>query len=307
MDERLKHLAIEALQHTCESEERQQALTELVDEMLRSRRICRSPRGQSLSGIYLEIYQEVRKRLLSDVEQAIEQYHPERTNIREWANGLRDNALKAILNNARLTELAREVQRHPHQSPLRQHCLRELVEAIRLSGKLYPPHRNLFSAQFYQLVYEDAQNKALAYVCQKIDNYDPQRSQFMTWVNLVLNKQFIQCSREFNNPNQTDVPSLDDLERMAVERKNESQTETEPCTLVRECIEEDPNGVFSQHHIRDRPDANFRRIALATMSEKKWDDISLDLNLKLSTLSSFFKRSCKKFYPIFKEYLEASK
>jgi hypothetical protein len=85
------------------------------------------------------------------------------------------------------------------------------VEAIRLSGKLSHPHRTRFSPQFYDLLYEEAVNKTLMYVCRKIDKYDPERGQdkkFMTWVNFRLDRVIIETSREFKDPKLVDLPSM---------------------------------------------------------------------------------------------------
>ncbi|MDY7023770.1 MAG: hypothetical protein SWJ54_20890, partial [Cyanobacteriota bacterium] len=64
-----------------------------------------------------------------------------------------------------------------------------------------------------------------------------------------------------------------------------------------------PNSILSRHHIRARPDANFRAIAFAILAGKSWKEISLEFDLPVGTLSSFFGRTCRKLSPIFKEYL----
>ncbi|NEP09158.1 MAG: hypothetical protein F6K14_02705 [Symploca sp. SIO2C1] len=46
----------------------------LVDAILRSRKICRSPRGQPLSGVSLEIYQQVRSQLLQYEDAELETF-----------------------------------------------------------------------------------------------------------------------------------------------------------------------------------------------------------------------------------------
>ena len=307
MDEELKQRAIEAKRHAPQTRERSGALVSLVDEILRSRRICRPPKGRSLRGVYLEIYRQIKAQLLEDVDRSLDSYDPERTPAREWANRLRDNAIAEVLNWQRLQQLALEAQRHPPQSEPRQYALRELVEAIQLSGKLFlsAKYRNLFSRRFYQLVYDDALNQTLTYVCEKIDNFDPKRAQFMTWVNsIILKNNFIQCSLAFNRNREESLPSLGALERMAAAREREKLPETEDrYAIIRHYIEEDPDRLFHKEHIQNRTDANFRAIALATMDGKTWAEISQELEIKVPTLSSFFRRCCQKFALTIKEDL----
>lgn len=300
MDERLKQLVTEVQQRRPKSEGQQLTLIQLVDEILRSRKICRPPIGQPLSGIYREIYEQVRQQLLHDVPEKVNQYNPKQTTVRIWAKTLRSQAIKTVLDDAQIKKLAIEAQQHPPHTELRQHALGELTEAIRLSGKLAHPYRARFSPQFYDLLYDEAVNKTLAYVCRKIDKYDPERGdkKFMNWVNFRLERVIIESYREFREPNISSLPALNELEEIV---KIE-----EPPTLferVRECLEEDPENIFKQAHIRNRPDANFSTIALARFSGKSWEDISAEFGISLPTLSSFFQRCCENYRFKLRQYL----
>ncbi|MGB7442752.1 MAG: hypothetical protein WA919_16935 [Coleofasciculaceae cyanobacterium] len=295
MDERLEQLVLQAQQHASQSEERQLTLTQLVDEILRSRKIARPPIGQPLSGVYQDIYEQGRQQLWHEVEQELDNYKPTRLPVRTWVSTLRDQVFRKILDNAQLKNLALEVQRHPPRSELRQHALGELVEAIRLSGKLCRPHRTQFSPQFYSLLYEEAVNKTLIYVCRKIDNYDPERGQLMTWVNFRLDRVILDSYREFRQPNIKDLPSLNALEELGQRKEAPSLFDK-----VRDSIEEDNQNIFKQTHIRNRPDASFQAIALARFSGKSWKEISEDLGIPLPTISRFFQRCCEKFRSQFK-------
>ena len=300
MDERLEQLVKEAQRHAPQTEGGQLVLIQLVDEILRSRKICRSLGRQPLFGVYQEIYEQIRQQLLCDVGEKLNQYNLKQTPVRAWTNTLRHQTFRKILGDAQLKKLAIEAQRHPPHSELRQYALGELVEAIRLSGKLSRPHRASFSPQFYDLLYDEAVNKTLTYVCQKIDNYDPERGEkkFMSWVNFRLDRVFIDSCREFREPNIMNLPSFTELEEIV-------QIEEPPSLLerVRECLEEDTENIFKQAHIRNRPDANFPAIALARFSGKSWEDISTEFGIPLPTLNRFFQRSCEKFRSEFRQYV----
>lgn len=291
MDEQLAQLVTAAQQHPPQTEGWQLALTRLVDEVLRSRKLGRAPIGQPLSDVYQEIYQRVRQQLLSDIRENLH-YNPAHLSVREWAKTLRQQAFRKILDDAQLKKLAMEAQRHPLNSELRQHALGQLIEAIRLSGKLCHPHRTSFSPQFYDLLYDEAVNKTLVYVCQKINNYDPERGdkKFMNWVNFRLERVLIESCNEFREPNVDDLPSLTELETV-------TQPEEPPSlfTKVQERIEEDADNIFKRAHVRDRPDASFQAIALARFSGQSWQAISEKFAIPLPTLSRFFQRCSEKF------------
>jgi methionine salvage enolase-phosphatase E1 len=194
MDEQLKQLVHQVQQSSHGTRERQNALRELVDEMLRSRQICRPPRGQALSGIYFDIFQAVQQQLQQNVEQTIDDYNPQRTPVREWANGLRDGVFKQVLNSERLTQLALQAQRHNPRTPEWQYALQELLNAIRRSGKL--SHQYQSAAD----IYEDAVTRTLFWVCQNINTYNPSKGKFMAWVNYRLDMMLREIQQDVKDP-----------------------------------------------------------------------------------------------------------
>lgn len=284
-----------------ESKERRAALFELVDLILRARKIGRAPGHSQLSGVYLTIYNRIRMELLSLLDKSLDTIHPG-PSVRQWAivqlqqascNGLDDDLLKA---------LALEAQRHPPQTPDRLHALTELVEAIRISGRLIRPHRSKFTPQFYQLLYEEAVNQTLIYICRRIDTYDPDRGQakrFMNWVNFRLDKILIECRRAFSDREIQELPDLNSLELIP-----QPEAESTLSDDIRDFIASDPELVFCNTHIRNRPEANFQAIALARFAETSWEEISEKFSLKIPTLSSFYQRCCKKFAPLFQEQFQ---
>lgn len=302
MDEVLENLVREAQRQAPQTEGRHRALTRLVDEMLRSRPICRPPGSQPLLSVQGEIYEQTRQQLLQEINQQLDQYNPERLPVRTWVNTLRNKAFSEVLDDAQLKKLALTAQQYQPHTQLRQHLLGELLEAIRLSGKLCRPHREKFSPNFYELLYEEAVIETLLYVCKNIDKYDPERGKdkkFITWVNFRLDKQVIECRRQFSPLNTQDLPSLTDMEMI-------EQPEEPPslCEIVRQFIEKDAENIFRQARIRNRPDANFRAIALARFSGRSWEEISAELGIVVPTLSCFFQRCCRKFAPHFQNYLQ---
>ena len=277
----------------------------LVERLLRSRKIGRAPKGQPLSGVYLEMRDRLQSELLHLLPQSLEQYYRQHTlsvrsaqiSARDWSHALMQRASQNSLDDTQLKRLALEAQAHPPQPPTRQHALIQLVEAIRLSGRLARPRRTQFSPQFYDLLYEEAVNRTLTYVCRRIETYDPDRGEkqkFMNWVNFRLDRMIIECRRAFDDQYTDSIPTLDDLDLAPAPEEPESLADR-----IRDCIATDAEQVFAKTHIRNHPNASFQAIALARFDGKSWDDISQEFAIKIPTLSSFFQRCCQKFAPIF--------
>ena len=292
---------ISRIQQTTSEPEKQELLDAIASELLKGRRVCRS-RGQSLFGIYLETYQALYQQIREEVGDRIERYDPKQMSVREWTIYLRDAATRKVLGeDERLKKMALEAQQHPSGSEFRSYALRELVEAIRCSGRLCHPQRGRIPASMYSSLYADAVNRTLVYVCQKIDNYDPDRGKnkkFMNWVNFRLEKIAIELRIEANDPHIRKLDSLEKIEDFSYE-KQES-----PLEKVMKFVEEDANGIFRSKHIRDRPDANFREIFLCRARGESWDEISNKLKIPIPTASSFFQRSFKNLAAKIKENVE---
>lgn len=120
--ELLKQLVVAVQGQLPGARERQLALARLVDEIMRSRKICRPPRGQPLTDVCQEIYEEVREQLLRDVDQDIGNYNRQ-DSLRSWTNSLLNSAFKQVLDDPRLKKLALEAQQHPPKTQMRQYAL----------------------------------------------------------------------------------------------------------------------------------------------------------------------------------------
>ncbi|MDV3353805.1 hypothetical protein QGP82_34335 [Leptothoe sp. LEGE 181152] len=279
--------------------EAERAFSDLVETMMRSRKIGRPPRGQPLTGIYKEICDRIHQQLTQALQDCLDQSLLDTDP--NWGYQLRAQATKDALTDPLLKGLALEAQGQPNPSPLRQHALLQLVEAIRASGRLAHPHRAKFSSSFYDLLYEEAVNRTLVYVCQKIDTYDPERGQaqkFMNWVNFRLDRMVIECRRQFSDRHTQELPNLNDLERLSQPEPTSTLAKD-----VQDYIATDRDDVFKSTHIRKRPDASFQAIALARFADQSWEEISTQFDIKIPTLSSFFQRCCDKFSDQFRELL----
>ncbi|WP_293073912.1 hypothetical protein [Moorena sp. SIO4A5] len=193
MSRPIQHMMIKSKQYKIENQQREQVLAELVEHILRTRKVCRPRPGHPLSGIYLEIYQTVQEQLNHKLEEAIDSRYLQMTSDQEWASW-RDSVFKKVLDEGRLQQLALEAQRHQLNTPERFYALTELLNAIKLSGKLY--HRGKFSPE----VYDDAVNLTLYYVYQNLNHYNREKGKFIAWVNYRLNKMLQKAQQDLTDP-----------------------------------------------------------------------------------------------------------
>ncbi|MFP4122625.1 hypothetical protein [Coleofasciculus sp.] len=297
----LINLVITAKQTVPGSIERRQSVTKLVDQILRSRPICRPLKDQPLSSACQDIYQAARQQLFLTLSSDIDRYNPENKSLRQWANVRMREAFQKILTDNRLKQLALEAKQHPTQTQQRQYLLTELINAIQLSRRLIHPQRGELSRDFYNVIYDDAVNRTLLYVFQKIDLYDPERGNgvFMNWVNFRLDRTLrdIRASYQITQDKPIPIEEIDNL----------GTTEAAPTTfeIIMNYIERDPDEIFKREVIQKNPNASFQAIFLAKRIQgKSWKEISQDLGIPVTTLSSFYWRCIQRLAPRIRQYVQ---
>jgi DNA-directed RNA polymerase specialized sigma24 family protein len=210
--------------------------------------------------------------------------------------------------DAHLKQLATEAQRHPLRSPERQQALAQLVAEIWRSHKLVRPHRGQFQGQ-YEEIYAEAQQNLFLYVCEQIDRYNPEH-ELMQWVNFLMKQRFFtEASRNLLAiaPKTADRQPSQRITLEVLDKQNpievRSQSNASLSEEVIQGIREDPEGLFVRTYIEKKPNAHFQHIALRFLEGHSWKDISVELDVKVVTLSSFYGRCLTKFAPKFREYL----
>lgn len=297
----LLNLLLKVKQTVPGSIERRQTLTKLVDRILRSRPICRPLKDQPLSRACQDIYQAARQQLLGSLYSEIDRYNPEHEPLRQWANLRMREAFQDILTDHRLKQLALEAKQQSAQTQQRQYLLTELINAIQLSRRLIRPRRGELSRDFYNVIYDDAVNRTLLYVFQKIDLYDPERGNgvFMNWVNFRLDRTLRDIRASYQITQDKPI-AIEEIETIG-------ETQDVPTTfeIIMQYIEHDPDKIFKQEVIKKNPNASFQAIFLAKRIQgKSWKEISQDLGIPVTTLSSFYWRCIQRFAPIIKQYVQ---
>jgi DNA-directed RNA polymerase specialized sigma24 family protein len=210
-------------------------------------------------------------------------------------------AFQDILTDNRLKQLALEAKQHPTQTQQRQYLLTELINAIQLSRRLIHPRPGELSRDFYNVIYDDAVNRTLLYVFQKIDLYDPERGNgvFMNWVNFRLDRTLRDIRASYQITQDQPI-ATEEIEAIG-------ETKDVPTTfeIIMQYIEHDPDKIFKQEVIKKNPNASFQAIFLAKRIQgKSWKEISQDLGIPVTTLSSFYWRCIQRFAPKIRQYVQ---
>ncbi len=177
MNGQLQQLVIQIQSSPLQTQERQKALVTLVDKMLRSCSIFRCLGNQSLNGVYLDIHQALQQQLHQNIAEKIDEYQFKNLTVETWANEIRTNALKKVINEAYLQQLALEVQKHQPLTKEWQYAFQILTNAILLSDKL------LHKANIYHDVYDEAKNELWIWLYQNTSTYNPNKGKFTAWLN----------------------------------------------------------------------------------------------------------------------------
>ena len=191
-----------------------------------------------------------------------------------------------------LSQLAVEAQQHPAQSRQRNRALTKLIEVVGRCHRLARPYPDSCPHLIYEDLYNEAYGKTIEYICLKIDNYDPQKP-VLGWVNYILKFRFNDgFKRYMNEQSRTrELPSLNDLEK----QPSPESPLSEEATMLRELIEEDPDGHFRAVSLRKRPDITWQDIALAKLDNETSDSISQRLGVSRTTIDSLFNRNLRDF------------
>lgn len=156
------------------------ALAQLVEGVLRFRKIARTRSQTLLVGVYEEIYTALRGALTDAVREMATDDGCGRSLSEETLKRLLHQTTRQILTYDRLTRLAVHLQQQSFRSLAWQQALEELFTAIDLSGKLKRP--KTYDNGDAHL---DIKNEALMQAINDIQKFDPTRAHFVGWINQV--------------------------------------------------------------------------------------------------------------------------
>lgn len=220
-----------------------------------------------------------------------------------------DERLEQPQLDDRLKQLAIAAQCQPQGSPARRQALTNLLSLLQQSGQLARPRRGQF-LMLYEDIYAEALQRLFSFICERIDYYNPQKGEVLQWANFLLSQRFfIEASRDFL-PTVYKGMDARSVKRITLESLEQSNPhELNPQLIpslsqqVKDCLAEDPEGLFAQTCVASTPAANFQYLALKRLEGYSWQDLSAELKIAVPTLSSFYQRCLTRFAPQLKIYL----
>ncbi len=196
----------------------------------------------------------------------------------------------------RLRHLVKTACSHPRGTAARQ---RNLTQVIRLiTNKLWREHTPY---------YQDALQQTWVYFCQNIcegntgEPYDPSRGSVITWLNFYLKRRlqdfYIDTQKQQAKTLSAQAgrlgggdgnETIDPVDNLPAEPDIPLLLEE-----VKQWAEADPDGELRRTHIINRPDVTCQLLILRRLPpETSWKDLAAELNLSVSTLSSFYQQQC---------------
>lgn len=202
--------------------------------------------------------------------------------------------------NAYLRQLALEAQRNPPKSTARRIALTKLISAMQQSGELHRSRAHLVGRQAD--IYDEALQRLLVCICHDIDQYNPE-NEVLQWANFLLRQRFLR--ETLHDPHcpsrRSSSQNIDGFENwhpiMIYNPENLSLLEE-----IRHYIDEDPEGLLQGIYTGNNRQANFQFLAQRLLDGYKWREISEELDIPATTLSSFYQRNLNRIIPTLKTY-----
>ncbi|MGI0497849.1 sigma-70 family RNA polymerase sigma factor [Limnospira platensis CENA597] len=197
--------------------------------------------------------------------------------------------------NGQLQSLITETCRHPPGSLKRQQGLTQLYRMIVKSGKLWREN-----TPYYEEVWQQTWLYFCLNLCEATtgkDKYDSDRSSITTWLNVYLKMRLKDRAIKHQNQKQQMVSAsqpLYDDDTLTFLDTFEAPPDIPPILqATRKWAETDPEGELQRLQVRGREDVTCQLLILRRLPpETTWEDLSAELGLPVSTLSSFYQRKC---------------
>ena len=208
---------------------------------------------------------------------------------------------KKIMSQAPTNQFDQQVKRlivetcqHPPGSFQRKSGLTKLIQTIIQSKKLW---------YAYDPFYEDALQQTWLYFCRNLceantgKQYDPEKSQVITWLNSYLKYRLLSFQQEIKQKNEQEITLPPTREEQATDPIQQLPATPEAPPIWEETlnwVKNDPDGDLSSIHIKNRPDITCQVLILRRLPPPTdWKTLEAEFNCSYSTLANFYKRQCR--------------
>ena len=142
----------------------------------------------------------------------------------------------------------------------------------------------------------------------------------MAWVNYILNHRIIDVSNKHQRGGVTNVPrdrrpTWWNIDRPALNHQRNSDRPhddwemqiynpsagDEDSRLLKAFIAEDLEGMFSERHIQNLPNATFKNICLMQLEGNSWKEIAEHFGTSIPTASGFYRHNLDRLLVYFRK------
>ncbi|MEM7556875.1 MAG: sigma-70 family RNA polymerase sigma factor [Cyanobacteria bacterium P01_A01_bin.84] len=199
--------------------------------------------------------------------------------------------------NEVVNQLVDKARGYAPGSPQRQRLLTQIIRLV--SGKLWREN-----SPYYQ----DALQQTWLYFCRNICEattaqapYDPSQGSVVTWLNSYLKRRL---QDGYNNRNREAATKVSTTRYQSASGEfgntvdpvdNLAANPDVPPILeqVKSWAETDPTEELKSTHIKGHPKVNCQTLILKRLPpEESWKDLSVEFDIPVSSLSSFYQRQC---------------
>lgn len=187
--------------------------------------------------------------------------------------------------------LRNQACQHGPRDLQRRVYLTQLVRCIERSGRLWTDPSPY---------YEDALQMTWVYCCRNLceactssSPHNQSRSSVITWLNAYLKWRLHDLAQEqYRKKAQIELSSIPDS--YSVWNASASRPEVPPILEeTKAWVKEDRQGLLRSLHLKNNPDITAQYLILKRLPpETSWQDLSNELRVSISTLSSFYRRNC---------------
>lgn len=189
--------------------------------------------------------------------------------------------------NQQLEQLVALACLYPVKSLRRRQKLNELVRLVMRSGKLWKENTPY---------YNDALQQTWLYFCRNLEQYNPERSSVITWLDNYLKWRLLDFhNKEVQDQVRTTSSPLLATEEITNPIENVPASPDIPLILEEtyHWVQTDLNGELRSIHVKDRPDVTCQILILRRLPpETPWKTVAKEFNLPSSTAPNFYKREC---------------
>ncbi|MBE9164431.1 hypothetical protein [Tychonema sp. LEGE 06208] len=205
----------------------------------------------------------------------------------------------------RLKQLAIAAQNHQPKTLGQRLAMTNFMAEVEKYKIVKCPRNTKFTPEIYRAICAEAKSDLTLRICREIHNYRPEK-EVSQWVNFLMLKCFQQATPKVIGKKEFSIEYCGDMDLVfnQIQKQHLQNKSGQLEAALSDIIVEDPGGFFEGEVMKKYPQVNFKFLLVKkVIKDESWQEISDELGVNVSSLSTFYQRCVKKFTPRFKEYL----